>query len=290
VHPVKYFVIGGRGYVGSALYSSIPASVLGIATASAQSEGFIQLRLDAPGDLNNLKVDAGDVVFLTAAISAPDICAREHERAWAVNVTGTISLIEHVIASGGRVIFFSSDTVYGEHAEKFDEATSCTPAGEYAVMKHAVERHFEGNPLVKFVRLSYVFSAADKFTKYLLSCAQKNETAELFHPFYRAIIHRRDVVEGALALARRWDEFPQQIFNFGGPEVLSRVEFADCLKSGCLPKLMYRVLEPDAEFFRNRPKMISMKSEVLPLLLGRPSSTLVQAVYLEFPNDQKNRK
>jgi dTDP-4-dehydrorhamnose reductase len=39
----------------------------------------------------------GDVVFLTAAISAPDICAREHERAWAVNVTGSSELIDKVI-------------------------------------------------------------------------------------------------------------------------------------------------------------------------------------------------
>ena len=66
-------------------------------------------------------------------------------------------------------------------------------------MKSEVEKRFLGNPFFKTIRLSYVFSREDKFTKYLVGCAQRDEEAELFHPFYRAIIHRDDVVEGALS-------------------------------------------------------------------------------------------
>ena len=108
-------------------------------------------------------------------------------------------------------------------------------------MKHEVEMRFQGNPSFKTIRLSYVFSREDKFTDYLIGCASRNEEAELFHPFYRAIVHRDDVVDGALALAQRWDEFPQQVINFGGPEVLSRIDFAECLKRVALPNLRYRV-------------------------------------------------
>jgi len=199
-----------------------------------------------------------------------------------VNVTGTSECISRAIERGGRVVFFSSDTVYGERNDIFDEDAESNPAGEYAEMKHEVEMRFLGNPLFKVIRLSYVFSREDKFTKYLSGCAKRGEEAELFHPFYRAIVHRDDIVDGALALARRWEDFPQQIINFGGPEVLSRLDFAESLKRIALPDLRYRVTEPGDEFFKNRPRVIAMSSNLLPKLLGRPSLRLAEAMKIEF--------
>ena len=208
-------------------------------TSSSAQGDLLQLHLDVPDEFNYDAVQAEDVVFLTAAISAPDICSREHDRAWAVNVTGTSAFIERVIARGGRVIFFSSDTVYGEKDDAFDEQVICNPAGEYAEMKHEVEKRFIGNPLFKAIRLSYVFSSEDKFAKYLSGCAARDEEAEIFHPFYRAVIHRDDVVQGAIALAQRWDEFPQPVINFGGSAILSRVEFAECMQKHAFPNLRF---------------------------------------------------
>ena len=238
--------------------------------------------LERPDDFDYSLIQPADVVLLSAAISAPDICAREQDRAWAVNVTGTSEFVTQVISRGGRVVFFSSDTVYGERGDAFDETTKSNPAGEYAEMKAEVEKRFLGNPLFKSIRLSYVFSREDKFTKYLSGCVGRGEEAELFHPFYRAIVHRDDVVEGALALAQRWDEFPQQVINFGGPEVLSRIDFAECLKHNALSGLRFRVTEPGDEFFKNRPRVIAMSSEILPKLLGRPSRTMAEAARVEF--------
>lgn len=152
-------------------------------------------------------------------------------------------------------------------------------------MKSEVEQRFAEDPSFKTIRLSYVFSRDDKFTRYLSSCAERDEEAELFHPFYRAIVHRDDVVEGALALAQKWDDFPQQKLNFGGPQVLSRVEFAECIRQTALPSLKYRVTEPDETFFKNRPREIAMHSPILPKLLGRPSRSLVEAAKIEFTSN-----
>ena len=278
----RYFVIGGRGYVGAALYSSIPNREFAFATASSAFEGFLRLRLEVPQDFANLPISFGDVVFLTAAISAPDICVREPHRAWAVNVSGTSAFIAHVIARGGRVIFFSSDTVYGDRSNTCDETAVRNPAGAYAEMKAEIETRFLGHPLFRSIRLSYVFSREDKFTRYLLGCAERGEVAELFHPFYRAIVYRDDVVEGALALARHWDDFPQPVINFCGPEVLSRIDFAERLMAGALPSLRFQVTEPGEEFFHNRPRVIAMSSSIFPSLLGRSATTLADAVRIEF--------
>jgi nucleoside-diphosphate-sugar epimerase len=279
----KLIVVGATGYIGKLLlHKSGIGNYFAYGTSSIGSDELLPLRLDAPANFDFGLIQAGDVVFLTAAISAPDICACEHERAWGVNVTGTSEFISKVMERGGRIIFFSSDTVYGERNDVFDEQVSCNPAGEYAEMKHAVEKKFLGNPLFKAIRLSYVFSHEDKFTKYLAGCVKRGEEAELFHPFYRAIVHRGDVIDGAFALAKRWNDFPQQVVNFGGPDVLSRVDFAECLKRTALPDLMFRVTEPGGGFFKNRPRVIAMSSNILPELLGRPSRGLAEAAQIEF--------
>lgn len=278
----KIIVVGASGYIGKQLYLNAISKSETYGTSSTGSADLIRLQLDRPDEFDYGIIAPSDVVLLTAAISAPDICAREHERAWAVNVTGTAEFITRVIGRGGRVIFFSSDTVYGERNDEFNEQTNCQPAGEYAEMKHEVEKQFLSNPLFKTIRLSYVFSREDKFTKYLSSCSERGEEAEIFHPFYRAVIHRGDVIEAAIALAQRWHEFPQNIINFGGQEVLARTEFARILQKAVLPDLSFRVTEPEAAFFNNRPRVIQMMSPVLIKLLGRPTHTLREAAIIEF--------
>ena len=277
---MRLLVVGASGYIGKNLFASSAVSTTG--TSSTGLPPLLRLHLDVPDEFDYRIIQSLDVVLLTAAISAPDVCAREHEHAWAVNVTGTSEFIDKVMARGGRVVFFSSDTVYGERSDESDEFAICNPAGEYAEMKHEVEKRFLDNPLFKAIRLSYVFSRDDKFTKYLSGCAERGEEADIFHPFYRAVIYRDDVVEGAIALTQRWDEFSQSTINFGGPEVLARTEFGEVLRDTALPNLRFRVSEPDAGFFKNRPKVIRMASPILASLLGRPAHTLREAAKIEF--------
>ncbi len=275
-------VVGATGYIGNSLFNHVKLSHDVLATTTLGGNGFIPLQLDSPNNFNYSIIKPYDVVFVTAAISAPDVCAREHERAWAVNVKGTSEFVTKVMARGGRVIFFSSDTVYGHRSDAFDERAVVNPAGEYALMKHEVEKRFFGNPLFKSIRLSYVFSREDKFTQYLSKCNDIGEEAELFHPFYRSIIHRDDVIKGSIALAEQWDEYTESTYNFGGPALLSRIEFAETLKNYAFPNLRFQVKEPDDEFFRNRPRVIAMTSKGLGRLLCGSHRSLIEATKIEF--------
>lgn len=277
------FIIGASGYIGRSLLEKSADFFSSFGTTSSNlSSELITLRLDDPLIFDYKKIFPGDIVFLTAAISSPDVCDFKKEYAWSVNVTGTIRFVSRLIECGARVIFFSSDTVYGERQFKFNETASISPLGNYAQMKSEVECQFKDELLFKTIRLSYVFSRDDKFTKYLMGCHQRGVVAEIFHPFYRSIIHRDDVVNGAISLARFWDDYPQRIINFGGPEVLSRVDFAHRLKDAVFTNLLYEVIEPDKEFFNNRPRTISMSSDYLPLLLDGQPRTLNDAVSIEF--------
>ena len=53
---------------------------------------------------------------------------------------------------------------------------------------------FKGERSFKAIRLSYVASAKDRFISYCLSCIEKEEVADIFHPFYRNVISVSDVV------------------------------------------------------------------------------------------------
>jgi len=281
----RFFIIGATGYIGQKLYSkclSLDIDVVG--TSSKDLKNFLYLDL-ADTKKSTISFHSSDVIFFTSSISSPDLCENQNSYARNVNITGTSEVIKVALGAGAKVIFFSSDTVYGEMESDFKEGENPNPYGAYAEMKQTVESLFLGNPLFKSIRLSYVFSKEDRFSDYLVNCANNNEEAEVFHPFFRSIIFRDDVIQGVLALATRWDEIPEKIINFGGPEVLSRIDLAKCLIRTSLTELTIRIVEPEPVFFKNRPRVIAMKSPVLERILGRKLLTLCDASRLEFGSD-----
>jgi dTDP-4-dehydrorhamnose reductase len=280
---VRLFVVGASGYIGSRLLQAAAScGVPAVGTSTKGADELHRLDLSAPEDFDYGLLDAGDTVCLAAAISAPDVCAREHNRAWALNVNGTTTFTERALQRGARIVFFSSDTVYGERPDAFDESAALAPAGEYAAMKAEVERRFAGDASFKSIRLSYVFSRSDKFTRYLFGCAERGESAEVFDPFLRAVIHRDDVTDGILALSRRWRDIAAPSINFGGPAAVSRVEFASLVQRIAMPRLTFAITTPAPEFFTNRPRAINMASPLLSQVLGRPQRPLAAALSIEF--------
>jgi dTDP-4-dehydrorhamnose reductase len=264
----RLVVVGAAGQVGRRVLAASRLPALG--TSSRNVPGMLRLELADADGFDYSRIAAGDLVVLTAGISSPDACAREPERARAVNVAGTARFMERSLERGARVVFLSSDTALGEGN------------APYASMKREIESRFSAHPGVRAVRLSYVFSREDPFTAYLAGCAARGTEAEVFHPFYRAVVHREDVVQGILALAGRWENFTDPAINFGGPELLSRVEIVSAVQRLALPELRWRTVEPPAGFFDNRPQTIAMSSPLLAALLGRPARTLHEAIALEF--------
>jgi dTDP-4-dehydrorhamnose reductase len=278
----RLWVVGARGYIGNEILNAAQGRWKVFATSSSKENEFQFLRLDSATDFDYGLIRAKDVVLLCGALSSPDICAKEFNRAWAVNVEGTSIFVHNALLKGARVVFFSSDTVYGESKENIDESSICKPSGEYAGMKREVEQRFAGNASFKTIRISYVFSREDKFSLYLGKCAKNKEEAILYHPFYRSVVHRADIVEGVLELAARWEDFTEPIINFGGPDVISRVEFTQCLQKIFYHELSVSIVEPDDTFFSSRPRVIAMKSPVFCRILRRSPRTLVDAAQMEF--------
>lgn len=277
----KIIVVGASGYIGRQILEQALLIGPAVGTNSSGAGGLIKLELESANTFGYDLIKSTDTVIVCAAISAPDVCAQDWKRAWAVNVTGTCLLISEAMSRGARVVFLSSDTVYGNQVELFDEHQTVNPAGEYAEMKLEVENRFYSSALFKTLRLSYVFSNEDGFTRYLMNCAKRGEEAQLFHPFCRSVVYRDDVVASVIALAKNWGLNTHNVINVGGPQTLSRIDMAQQMKSVYLKNLNYCVTEPQDEFFENRPRIISMNSPYLKSLLGRSPTTFLQAVQIE---------
>ena len=231
-------------------------------------------------DYDTLKM--GDTVAFCAAISEPSVCADQFEIALRVNVTSTGDFIYEALKRGCKVIFLSSDAVYGNVLGEFDEEETVDPLGVYAEMKALVEKRFLEYPLFKVLRLSYNFFKDDRFTTYLKNCVKEDATAEIFDPFSRSVVHRDDTVDAIISLYNNWDVCEESVINCGGPETLSRVQFADILKKSVFPKLKTKVTTPGDKFYNDRPAIVSMRSNLLEQVLGRPARSIEDAATLEF--------
>ena len=227
-------------------------------------------------------IKEGDVIIFAAAISEPSVVSAQFAKALAVNVESTGEFIETALGKGCKVLFLSSDAVYGDVESGFDESHPVNPKGAYAEMKAIVEKRFEGNSNFKALRLSYNFHKDDRFTTYLRQCAENGVEAEIFDPLTRAVVHRDDTVDAILNIAANWDNADGQYINCGGPEVLSRQQFTEIVKRVALPTLKFKVTTPPAKFYVDRAVFSEMHSPNLEKILGRPRHTVQQAVELEF--------
>ena len=227
-------------------------------------------------------IKEGDVIIFAAAISEPSVVSAQFQKALAVNVESTGEFIETALGKGCKVLFLSSDAVYGEVETGFDESHPTNPKGAYAEMKAVVEKRFEGNPSFKALRLSYNFHKDDRFTTYLRQCAESGVEAEVFDPLTRSVVHRDDTVDAILNIAADWDKADGQYINCGGPQVLSRQQFTEIVKRVALQDLKFKVTTPPAKFYADRAAFSEMHSPNLEKILGRKRHTIQQAVELEF--------
>lgn len=202
-----------------------------------------------------------DYVIFTAAVSSPDQCAEDFDYCWQINVSGTVYFITESLRRGCRVLFFSSDAVFGEdQGEAYTENSETNATTPYGRMKKAVEDSFRNESEFKSLRLPYVVSREDHFCSFCLECISKQKTADIFHPFYRNCIFIHDVAQVVYWLMRNWDEYPYSVLNIAGKELISRVRIADELNRHLGNRLKYSILSPGDAFYKNRPRITQMKS------------------------------
>lgn len=247
-------------------------------TSNINEVGCFFLNLNDPSKFDfNIISNHVTIIFL-AAVSSPDDCENKFDDAYNVNVIGTKYFIKEALTRGAKVLFFSSDVVYGNRREAVDENSQTAPYGNYGIMKDEIENFFEGELNFKVFRLSYVLSDEDKYLSYLKSCVANNQVAEVYHPLIRKVVYIDDVIEAVENILVKWNDFENNKFNICGNEDISRKDIADFYNKLVGNRLEYRLLEPDERFWQARPMVINIKSIYFNKLVGRNPITIQNAI------------
>ncbi|HJL70061.1 MAG TPA: NAD-dependent epimerase/dehydratase family protein, partial [Anaerolineales bacterium] len=147
---MRFLITGGAGFLGSALSNRLAAAGHEVRVIDDLSAGDAERRDDkvlfTRGDVNDrpklwtLLQDVECVYHLAARVSVPQsvLYPREYN---AVNVGGTVSVMEAMRDAGGkRVVLASSGAVYGAQTEQpLRESIVPKPDSPYAVSKLSAE-------------------------------------------------------------------------------------------------------------------------------------------------------
>jgi UDP-glucose 4-epimerase len=149
----KIVVTGGAGFIGSHLCDALVrrgddvVALDDLSTGSRDNLGaeveLVEASVTEPNDVREV-VSAGVDAVLHVAAQASIFKSFDHpERDLAVNVEGTLAVVEACIAAGvTRLVYASSMTVYGEpELVPTAEHVPCIPVSNYGVTKYAAERY-----------------------------------------------------------------------------------------------------------------------------------------------------
>ncbi|SKC34987.1 dTDP-4-dehydrorhamnose reductase [[Eubacterium] yurii] len=281
----KILIIGSSGYVGRELVDFLRLKgreVVTISRTEENSNNVLDLNLD---NLNFNFLESNQFILFLSAISSIEECQNNYKESYKVNVFNTKRIIKRALEMNNKVIFFSSDAVFeNKEHQIIDDSCRTNPKSNYGKMKKLVEDEFKTNKNFKAIRLSYVFSKKDRFTKYYFNCLEKNDMLKVYHPFYRNIITMKQLKNAIFLLINKWDEIDSSLINFGGIESVSRIQIIDMLNYFLNENVNYEIENKD-DFWINRSKIIQMKSKIFSEHLDIFNNSFYDNLMLEF-NDE----
>jgi dTDP-4-dehydrorhamnose reductase len=171
-----------------------------------------------------------DVVLHSAALSSMAECARDPDRARAVNTGGTALLAELAAEARARLVLVSTDLVFDGEQGDYRESDLPGPLSVYGRTKQAAEQATRASPGAAVVRVSLLFgptvAGRPAFFDEQLRRLRAGERLVCFTDEWRSPLGLQPAARALVALAR--SDF-EGLLHVGGPERLSRLAMAERL-------------------------------------------------------------
>ena len=269
----QVFIFGASGFLGKVLLQNIGNRSKPISVGRNDAQIFYDLNSSLPEDLEGW-ISSGDIWVFLAAVTSPDECESKPDFSLNINVNKTKILISWLTAHGVKVIFTSSDTVFGGKECLAYDDDSLQPIGVYATHKALIEKFVSKNNLVKVVRFSYILGHEDKFSCLVRASERSKKKLDIYLGFERCVVLIEDVISGLQRLINNWDSFDFKAVNFCGPVLVDRSEMASVLKEKRFPKLEYHCKEAPENFWCGRVKVINLDCTNFSKVLGRAPKSI----------------
>jgi len=253
----RILVTGGCGFIGSNLVRHLlevtAAEIVNLdrLTYAGNEENLRDLERDpryrfVHGDVADPRavaeaIDGAEVVFHLAAETHVDRSIEDAADFVRTNVEGTHVLLEAAREAGARVVFVSTDEVYGSldstDAPPFTESSPLAPNSPYAASKAAADllarawfRTYGLDVVVTRCSNNYgPYQYPEKFLPLMILRAAAGEPL----PVYGDGLHRRDwlhVDDHCRALVAAWRKGqPGRVYNLGSGRDRSNLEMAETI-------------------------------------------------------------
>lgn len=176
-----------------------------------------------------------DAIIHLAAVVGPDPARADPAAATAINVDGTLAVLEAARAQNLQAVCVSTATLYGRRPdlEPLDETAPVDPVSVYDATKYMAEilcgtyRKTFGTNVASF-RTSFVYglghSTGDYYVERLLAGEREIEDVGAAHPCDFTYVH--DLALGLVQAAER-DGLPEPVYNLSGGVLLTRGDLAE---------------------------------------------------------------
>ena len=211
--PLRLFVTGGSGYLGSELVTRSRRA--GLATTAPPS-GVVDL-LDGRSVSEAIEAARPDVVVHTAYRSdRPSI------------VDATRHVVEATVAVEARLIHISSDVVFGGRSMPYTEGDHPDPVHDYGRWKYEAEALVAAGSFASLIvrtSLIYARSSMSPHDITVREAAMGRSQIEFFTDEIRSPVFVDDLAGALVRVARERDI--DGVLHLAGPRQLSRSELAD---------------------------------------------------------------
>lgn len=170
---------------------------------------------------------APDVLFIAAGMTHVDACESDEARAYRINRDGPADLAAAAAHAQAKTVYFSTEYVFDGTDGPYDEDHRPNPLSVYGKSKLAGEQAVQdADPSALVLRTTVVYGPEQQGRNFVYRLvASLRSGREIMVPIdqFSSPTYNRDLAAAAVTLATKG---VAGIVNAAGPEVLSRVEFA----------------------------------------------------------------
>ncbi len=223
----RVLVVGASGLVGARVLRRLGARATGTYLSHPTDRSEPLDITDGAAARALLERVRPAAVVLAAAYTNVDGCERDPERSRAVNVEGTLNVARAAAAVAARLVFFSTDYVFGSANGPHALDAPYDPQNVYGEHKRLAEeivRAEVDNHLIVRGCNMYGYQAGGKnFVMGVLSCAREGRTMRVPVDQWGSPTDADDLAD-ATALAV--DSDIRGVAHFAGPDYVSRPQWA----------------------------------------------------------------
>mmetsp|Transcript_24399 Transcript_24399/g.35842 ORF Transcript_24399/g.35842 Transcript_24399/m.35842 type:complete len:563 (+) Transcript_24399:505-2193(+) len=274
VRRKRVLVVGGSGWLGQRICKNFLHSTMDVelhVTYTSTEPVFmphkkhcykVDFSDSSSGIEDVIEKVVPDVVIHTAAQSSPARCASDPSTAYKINCPVELVVAIKQYCPSSLLLFMSTDLVYsGDEAcvPFFPGIPVSTPSTVYGKTKSSFENEVLTLSHGLILRLSnmigggYVYTppcngGSVKFLQWVNTCCLKKDMISLKSDEYRSFVFVNDVVKLISSITEAYLSndlsenhicWQQRVYNVGGPQGLSRLQFAEIVAraQGCTLKV-----------------------------------------------------